>query len=219
MRRCHRPILSVFRISRAQVEPSFKKLGSNLMNQQCWCWGCDIRRSKGNLLLAFGFERLRPPEGVEGSSCYRITLRSALVVTLWGFGAIISDHVRAVHVGRFEFNPQLCAALGKTNSCWHPSDLPPLSRPSSPHELMRVGSLCSELLTFIGEYESWVTESVGIRYRQQNLDKFKDATYTAMEASLLWPRLAKQVARYYRRRATSNSNVIPHGFSGVRSGS
>ncbi len=207
MRRCYLPQLSVFPKRFGHVDPRFKKLGAKLMNQQCWCWGCDIRRPQGNLLLAFGFERLRPPEGVEGSSCYRIGLRSGHEVSLWGFGAIISNEVSAVHVGRFEFNPQICMALGKTQSCWGPSDLPAMRRPSSSDELTFAGTLSSELLTFIGDYESWVAETVGIRYRQQTVEKFKDATCTALEANLHWPRLAKQIARHYRRRA-SNISVI-----------
>lgn len=194
-------------IAQGHADPRFKKLGANLMNQQCWCWGCDIRRSKGNLLLAFGFERMRPPEGISGSSCYRFALRSGRVVLLWGFGVLIEDRVRAIHLGRFQFEPQLCAALGDGRICWSCDGLTPLRRPSSTRELTLAGSLCSELLNFISDYESWVAETVGIRYRQQTVDKFKHATYSAAEAKLLWPRLAKQVARYYGRRASTRHMI------------
>ncbi len=192
------PILGM---TEGHADPPFRKLGKCLMNQQCWSWGCDIRRPQGNLLLAFGFERLRPPADAKGSSRYRLALRSGREISLWGFGTLISDGVNAVHVGRFQFDAQLCSALSNTQACWSPSSLPPLRRPFSPHELALAGSLCSELLGYIGDYESWVAETVGIRYRQQTLDKFKDTVYSAAEAKQLWPRLAKQVARHYGRRA------------------
>jgi hypothetical protein len=187
----------------------FTRVGAKLMNQQCWCWGCDIRRPQGNLLLAFGFERLRPPAGVSGSSCYRVGLRSGRAVSLWGFGALIADQNSAIHLGRFQFDPQLCAAPRGARTCWTPADLAPRRRPLSTHDLTLAGTLCAELLVFIGDYESWVAETVGNRYRQRTVDEFKDAAYSAPEAKLLWPRLAKQVARHYRRRAASGRMIGP----------
>lgn len=190
-------------MARGHAEPSFKKLGANLMNQQCWCWGCDIRRSQGNLLLAFGCERLRPPAEATGSSRYRFVLRSGYQVSLWGFGVLVENHTDAIHVGRFEFDPHLCKPLGDSSVCWAPAGLKPLRRPSSTRELLQVADLCTELLSFIGQYESWITETMGIRYRQQTLDKFQHTTYSATEAKELWPRLAKQVGRHYGKRATA----------------
>jgi hypothetical protein len=40
------------------------------MNARWWCWGQDIRRPEGNLLLASGFERHRPPPDVAGNRRY-----------------------------------------------------------------------------------------------------------------------------------------------------
>lgn len=187
--------------ARSCDEPPFRQLGVQLMNQQYWCWGCDIRRPLGNLLLAFGFERRRPPADVSGSSCYRVTLQSGRVVCLWGFGVLIEDRTAALHLGRFTFEPHLCAALGDSRACWTPAGLAPLRRPAWQHEWELASSLCSELLSFIGEYESWVAEAVGLRYRQETVDRFEQSTHSAAEAKLLWPRLARQCARHYRRRA------------------
>lgn len=181
--------------------PPFRQLGIQLMNQQCWCWGCDIRRPQGNLLLAFGFERRRPPADVSGSSCYRLRLQSGRVVSLWGFGALIEDRISGLHLGRFTFEPHLCAALGDSRACWTPAGLAPLRRPVLQHEWKVASILGTELLSFICEYESWVAETVGLRYRQQTVDQFERSTHTAADAKLLWPRLAKQLARHYRRRA------------------
>ncbi len=70
---------------------------------------------------------------------------------------------------------------------------------------MLAGDLCSELLRFIGDYESWVAETVGIRYREQTVDGVEHCAYSASDAMALWPQLAKQVARLYSRRASAAS--------------
>jgi hypothetical protein len=48
--------------------------GRTLLHQQCWLWGQDIRRAEGNLLLEYGFERKRPPEGANACSQYSLQL-------------------------------------------------------------------------------------------------------------------------------------------------
>lgn len=190
--------------------PRFMRVGASLLNQQCWCWGCDIRRSKGNLLLAFGFERQRPPEGIDASSCYRITLPSGHEVALWGFGVLITDGVSALYLARFDFEPQLCSASAIARGCWSPTDLAPLRPPTSPRELTLTAEMGAELLDFIGAYESWIAEMVGLRYRERTVHQFKQASYTAMEAKLLWSRLAKQIARHHRRQA-HDSRILREG--------
>ncbi len=171
------------------------------MNQQCWCWGCDVRRAQGNLLLAFGFERIRPPVDVDGASRYRIAMSSKHELTLWGFGALISNDVNGVFLGRFQFEPKLCKPQFDTYTCWTPTDLPPRVRPTMAGDLILTGALCAQLFEFISEYESWVAEQVGIGYRQRTINEFKDATLAAREAKLQWRRLAKQAKRYYGRQA------------------
>ncbi len=192
------------RMTRSHDDPRFTRIGAKLMNQQCWCWGCDIRRPQGNLLLAFGFKRLRPPADVSGSSCYRIALPSGHEVSLWGFGTLIANRGSAMYLGRYQFEPQICAAPGDTGTCWAPSELPPLRRPLSTRELTLAGTLSSDLLRFIGDYESWVAETAGLGYRQRTVDEFKNAAFSGTDAKLLWSRLAKQVARHYFRRAASS---------------
>jgi hypothetical protein len=40
-----------------------------LLDQQMWCWGCDVRRTQGNLLLAYGAEK-RPSPNARYHSAY-----------------------------------------------------------------------------------------------------------------------------------------------------
>ena len=42
-----------------RVPPSVIREGKLLLDQQCWCWGQDIRHPEGNLLLTHGFVRER----------------------------------------------------------------------------------------------------------------------------------------------------------------
>lgn len=46
----------VFRLPKA-----VEKQGEALLEQQMWCWGGDVRRQEGNLLLAYGCERRSAP--------------------------------------------------------------------------------------------------------------------------------------------------------------
>jgi hypothetical protein len=47
-----------------------RKVGTALFDQQTWCWGQDIQRPEGNLLVAYGLTRQRSPETIRGSSAY-----------------------------------------------------------------------------------------------------------------------------------------------------
>lgn len=62
-----------------------RKYATILLDQQLWCFGCDIRRTAGNLLLEYGFERKRPPISQKGSSCYSLNWQGKQIL-LWGFG-------------------------------------------------------------------------------------------------------------------------------------
>jgi hypothetical protein len=40
---------------------ALRQWGETMIHQQCWNWGQDIRRRRGNLLLEYGFSRYRIP--------------------------------------------------------------------------------------------------------------------------------------------------------------
>lgn len=64
----------------AYLPGRIQRRGQHLLSQQCWLWGRDIKRTDGNLLMTFGFERLRPPEGISGSTQYILHISSDLRV-------------------------------------------------------------------------------------------------------------------------------------------
>ena len=40
-----------------RVPKPLRKVAANLLNQQLWNFGCDVRAATNNHLLAYGFER------------------------------------------------------------------------------------------------------------------------------------------------------------------
>ena len=60
--------------SKTVLPARVRRRGEAVLHQQCWCWGQDIRRVAGNLLLDNGFDKHRPLDGKEGSSAYRLNL-------------------------------------------------------------------------------------------------------------------------------------------------
>lgn len=81
-----------------------RRVQAQLLDHQLWCLGCDIRSPEGNLLLAFGFERHRPPAGRTGSSAYRLrdAGRSSTIVC-WGFGIAVETTDERLFLRRHPF--------------------------------------------------------------------------------------------------------------------
>lgn len=63
-----------------RVPPVVLREGRVLLDQQCWCWGQDVKHPDGNLLLTLGFTRERH-EGEKDLSRY-----TSGSVRLWAFG-------------------------------------------------------------------------------------------------------------------------------------
>ena len=135
------------------------RFAAGLMNQQCWCWGCDVRRCEGNLLLAYGCERHRPEAGTAGSSCYTHGAGPTRV-WLWGFGAAIGDGSGAWYVNRYDPRP-LAVPLRWTD------DLHRRHRAGDFDSLPRAreAAATAKLGRWIAAYEQWVLERAGASYR------------------------------------------------------
>lgn len=89
---------------RPRLSTSIRRSGCALLYQQCWLWRQDIKRAEGNLLLQYGFQRLRPAPGQSGSSQYALQLGDALQVRLWGFGMYFGCE-QGIFLNRFECIP------------------------------------------------------------------------------------------------------------------
>ncbi len=140
--------------------------GTKLLTQQCWYWGCDVRRATGNLLLAHGFQRTRPPTGVTGSTIYALTPTPDTQVLLWSFGVFYGqrDH-GGVFLNRFRCAPLLTTTATLPPTIWQIDALPPLTRPSKPDQA-RLGILLPALFDWICRYERAILTVEGLAYRE-----------------------------------------------------
>jgi hypothetical protein len=141
--------------------------GAALFHQQMWCWGYDIRRPEGNLLLTYGFKRERPPEGVHGSSAYILHTPERREITLWGFGLFLAqDRQGSLFLPRYGFLPRWSSLTPFPANVWTLAQLPPMIFPQTEKEVLCVRRLFTDLLLEISRYEQWIRETQGEGYRE-----------------------------------------------------
>jgi hypothetical protein len=138
-------------------------IGAALLHQQCWCWGCDLRRPEGNLLLQYGFERSRPPRRDYGSSRYILRIDSQGTLHLWGFGAAWQEGDGATFIARYEFQPAALLAESLAGEIWVREQL--LLAPSTPNRRLQSLTQAARFCRFNAAYERWVVETAGPSYR------------------------------------------------------
>lgn len=174
-----------------------RQMGRVLLQQQCWFFGCDIRRVEGNLLLVHGFTRHRPPAGVEASTQYRLTLADGGLVCLWGFGIFYGDpDVNAgTFLNRFDFDPQLAPRCDFGPDLWQPDGLRGLRRVHSTSDARLARSLVPGVLNWVAQYESWVMEHAGLAYRRECLARWPHASVDPMRTVAEWRKLARVASR------------------------
>lgn len=148
---------------------SRRRLASILFDQQTWCWGQDIEHPAGNLLVAYGFQRIEKPEGAKGASLYRWTPSETRRIVLRGFGVFCGANEQGgLFVRRDGFRPRMTPDSDLVQPAWCCEDLPPLSVPSQ-HDGPRCQTLLLMMIDAIISYESWVTSGLGIQYRRDIL--------------------------------------------------
>lgn len=177
--------------SRIGLPAAVRKTGGVLLNQQCWCWGRDIRYAAGNLLLRYGFERYRVPEGKQGSSVYTAELAAGCAVVVWGWGLWWSDGgAQSVYLPRQTLRPSLMNVSSPPSSVWSLADLPPCHAPRSCQDWRRVRELLHTNALWISRYESWVIEAVGLPYRAECVAGWRKTRIAAEQMTQHWQELA-----------------------------
>lgn len=167
--------------------------GAELMHQQCWCWGQDVRRPAGNLLLEYGFARSRPPEPVSGSSRYTLHGEGTRLV-LWGFGVGFSvECCGGIYVNRYCFVPRWLGESASLESAWRAEQMASLRRPFTRREIRRSRRLLRSLIHWITGYERWVIERCGAGYRRSTLAKWTQTSIPAEHMAAEWELLARHV--------------------------
>lgn len=160
-----------------------QKRGKQLLNQQCWLWGQDIRRKNdNNLLLEYGFERLRAPEGKSGSTEYRMRMPCGTVVCLWGYGVYYGMQ-SGLFLSRYEFTGREATLDPGWMEIEHFRTGP---RSHDWHALARV-------VVWMATYEHWVLDQVGTLERRAALASWKKSVCGGDEMAYAWQQLATEL--------------------------
>ena len=175
---------------RQYLPSTMLKRGRALLHQQCWLWGQDIKREAGNLLLAYGFERVRPPDGISGSSQYTLELPGGRHLRLWGFGFYFG-WATGIYINRYEFIPRETSL----RDLWQAQEMDRLRR-------AREFNLLPEALRSIASYESWVMRVCGSEYRASCLGGWDSRVGGGSNIAADWLELAKSLEGHL---ATSRS--------------
>lgn len=140
--------------------------GTKLLTQQCWYWGCDVRRPEGNLLLAHGFTRARPPEGAAGSSRYTLCPDPSTQIILWSFGLFCGQEgAGGLFLDRFRYAPLLLDAPALPPTIWEIGGLPPLRHPAA-DDRARLALLLDRTIAWTIAYERGILNTAGRAYRE-----------------------------------------------------
>ncbi|MBM3969335.1 MAG: hypothetical protein FJ302_05665 [Planctomycetes bacterium] len=180
-------------LSRDQFNNAIK-----LFDQQLWCWGEDVKRPNGNLLVACGFERIPPPKGQEQfGSMYSRRIRRGGRIVLRGWGLLISDRKHgAILLKRYGFTPELLSGEEIPTQLWDTSDLPKLISPQSDVDVSRVLFLLSAACRWVVSYETWLRLRIGMKHRETSIEhwkKMKKTNFSCDEVDRLWRLLAKRL--------------------------
>ena len=181
-------------VTRVYLPAPVQRQGRILLNQQCWLWGQDVRRAEGNLLLDFGFERLRAPEEITGSSQYTLALDKNDFLRLWGFGLFYGCERGGIYINRYDFTPRLAWA---TRKGWQSAE-EMRSLPAASDTL-----LLEKAIGWIADYEQWVLKNYGKVYRTACLAGWGKCGLPDSGLPAAWKALARELALCSTQHAAS----------------
>lgn len=175
----------------------FRRWTAGLFDQQLWCFGRDIKRADGNILLDLGMCVSRTADAERGSSVYTAAVEPGGNVCLWGFGALYSEPgLGGVFLRRYDFAPRL-TPLESGIAIHDPRGLGPLVNPVSTADQLRMRTLLPRLVGWFAKYEHWIAEYFGSEYRNQCLaTRGQSAVVPAADMASEWDRAAKKCKRY-----------------------
>jgi len=143
-----------------------------LLDQQMWCWGCDVRRAQGNLLLAYGAEK-RPSPDARYHSAYTFVVDSHALLNLWGWGIWLAHpQWGSLFVSRSRFRSRYSSEFIPMPDAWRARDLPPMTGVRDGTEAGYATDLLAITLHWIGGYEQWLCDQVEPDYRERVLEKW-----------------------------------------------
>ena len=171
----------------------------SMLSQQIWSWGQDIRRKEGNLLVEFGFERVKPPADVEiQDSVYTLNLTENRSVILRGFGVYYRDNdLGAIFLPRYEFIPGYTTNTTLEQPLWTYDELPELYFPTE-SEWDSYITMLADLVKWIRDYEHKVIEEQGIEYRISTLAEWDNGERKVTTSQAVvgeWEKIGKVITK------------------------
>lgn len=174
-----------------------------LLDQQLWCWGRDVTRPQGNVLLGLGMCRYRSAAPGPGRTAYTGRVAGDGVVWLWGFGLLFCLPERGgVFLRRNRFEPLLIERPPE-RPVHRSEDVGPLVRPVTARQKATAGELVRAAAAWAAGYEHWVAETFGRAYREATLTARERApAISAGDMAGAWEHLAKKAFRLAPPQAT-----------------
>lgn len=166
-----------------------------LLDQQLWCWGRDVARQEGNVLLDLGMCRYRSADPGLDRTAYTGRVAGEGVVWLWGFGLVycLPDQ-GGVFLRRYGFDPLLVPE--PRHPVHTPEHLAPLVRPNTARQRAGAGELVRAAAAWVAGYEHWVAETLGTAYREATLAaRDEPPVIPAKVMAGAWEHLAKKSGR------------------------
>lgn len=164
--------------------------GLKLAAQQLWCWGQDIERKQGNLLVQYGLKQHRYRGRDDRSTCYRFESEE-IQVCLWGFGLFFGQQeAGGLYLGRFDFCPQWSTVAALPKIVHRSGDLPALGRPRGGAQWESAHLLWQAMFRWIADYEKWVRREAGPAWRQKCVRSWMRPWVRAGQMAAAWQFLA-----------------------------
>ena len=171
--------------------------GIDLLSQQIWCWGKDILRPEGNLLVEQGFELIKAPaERKRTKNIYSMYLPEGQRVILRGFGVVYCDErYGSIFVPRYEFIPKYASHSELKTLPWGSDDLLEFMPPTD-DEKKGCSVMMSDLIDWIIAFERQLPSDVGAEYRPDTLvswDNGKRRVIPAQDTISEWEKLRNEI--------------------------
>ena len=182
-----------------RISADVQRTAVPLLDQQLWCWGCDVRRTQGNLLVAYGAEK-RPAPDKRYHSAYRFVADNHVVMNLWSWGIWLSHpQWGSLFIGRSRFRVSYSAEIIQIPGAWRARDLPPMTGVRDETEAVHANNLLVATMNWIGRYEHWLCSQVETDYRERTLKQWPKRKQhkggiPAAEMSARWFELAEKIA-------------------------
>lgn len=171
-----------------------------LMNQQLWCWGCDIRHHQENLLIAHGARRVPPRVPSDSrSAAYHVALDGGGWLMLWGFGvACVPSPGLSVLLPRYDPTPRTVADAEALRQVWCLQDLPP--HEAAGRQLPAWWSAL-KALRWMAAYEQWVVARAGAGWRRECAARFEASEVTGDQLGRAWTDVCERLSQTTMRAA------------------